>query len=91
MESHSADRAQLSNQITDHIFRLPLPHNQGTANTKDWSELGLMLLLFMCIQEALVPAQAPTYLSSTEHGQHVEADRQDLTSLHFLGPTEHSL
>lgn len=48
MESHGTDRAQLSNQITDHIFWFPLPHNQGAANTKYWPELGLISLLFMC-------------------------------------------
>lgn len=47
MENHSTDRAQLSNQITDHIFWLPFPHNKGTADTKYCPELGVMLLLFV--------------------------------------------
>lgn len=76
MESHSTDRAQLSNQITDHIFWLPLPHNQGTANAKYWPELSLILLLFMCTggpssgpgTHVLVLYRAPTACGGKQTG-----------------------
>lgn len=86
MESYDSNAAQLSNQITDHIFWLPFSHNQGTANTKGWPELGLMSSLVVHRG-----AQAPLCPFCEEHSQPVEADRQDLTSPLFLGTTERGL